>query len=133
MLVAENETGEVIGYTAVHWLPYLILAGPEGYVSELFIRRSVRGNGVGRMLLEEVKKQAVLRGCSRLLLLNGRNRESYVRGFYKKLGGGSIGELSMPQVKIHISDLLNDEIIIILKGYNESIILTQFLPAFFAL
>jgi len=51
VLVAENQIGEVIGYIAVHWLPYLILAGPEGYVSELFIRESERGKGIGRKLL----------------------------------------------------------------------------------
>jgi len=40
VLVAENRNGEVIGYVAVHWLPYLILAGPEGYVSESNIKQS---------------------------------------------------------------------------------------------
>lgn len=86
MLVAESETGGIIGYSAVHWLPHLLLAGPEGYVSELFVRRSQRGNGIGRMLLEEVKRRAAERGCSRLSLLNGRIRESYERGFYRKAG-----------------------------------------------
>ncbi len=35
--VAEKLGGEVVGYVAVHWLPYLMLVGPEGYVSELFM------------------------------------------------------------------------------------------------
>jgi GNAT superfamily N-acetyltransferase len=86
VLVAENQYRKVIGYVAVHWLPYLFLAGPEGYVSELFIRESERGKGVGRRLLEAVKNQAVKRGCTRLMLVNGRNRPSYERSFYKKLG-----------------------------------------------
>lgn len=86
VLVAENQNGEVIGYVAVHWLPYLILAGPEGYVSELFVNESERGKGVGRNLLEAVKEQAMERGCTRLMLVNGRNRPSYERGFYRKLG-----------------------------------------------
>ncbi|MFQ6083391.1 MAG: hypothetical protein ACE5WD_08530 [Candidatus Aminicenantia bacterium] len=38
VLVGENQNGEVIGYIAVHWLPYLMLAGPECYISELFVR-----------------------------------------------------------------------------------------------
>ncbi len=94
VLVAESRGGEVIGYTSVHWQPYLILSGPEGYVSELFVRRSHRGGGVGRMLMEAVKEQAVSRGCSRLMLLNGRGRESYRREFYKKTGWAERPEIA---------------------------------------
>ena len=86
VFVAENQNGEVVGYIAVHWLPYLMLAGSEGYISELFVRESDRGKGVGRKLLEVVNEQAIKRGCTRLMLVNGRNRESYKRGFYQKLG-----------------------------------------------
>ena len=86
IFVAENEQGEVVGYTAIHWLPYLILKAPEGYVSELFIAGSERGKGVGSKLLEAVKEEAMKRGCARLMLLNLKNRESYQRGFYKKQG-----------------------------------------------
>lgn len=84
--VAEKSSGEVVGYAAVHWLPYLLLAGPEGYVSELFVRDSEQGQGVGTKLLETVREEAEERGCSRLMLLNMRKRESYQRGFYRKLG-----------------------------------------------
>ncbi len=84
--VAENADGRVDGYTVVHWLPYLLLKGPEGYVSELFVRASAQGQGIGRLLLEAVKTDAKQRGCYRLSLLNMRNRESYRRGFYKKAG-----------------------------------------------
>jgi GNAT superfamily N-acetyltransferase len=70
----------------VHWLPYLLLPGPEGYVSELFLRESSRGLGIGGQLIETVKAEALKRNCSRLMLLNLRKRESYKRGFYKKQG-----------------------------------------------
>ncbi|MFA5375592.1 MAG: GNAT family N-acetyltransferase [Dehalococcoidia bacterium] len=84
--VAENESGQIVGYVAAHWLPYLFLDGPEGYLSELFIDESYRGNSIGTKLLETVKEEARKRGCSRLLLLNSRKRESYQRSFYKKHG-----------------------------------------------
>lgn len=84
--VAMNPKEETLGYCAVHWLPYLMFSGPEGYVSELFIRESSRGLGIGGQLLEIVKAEARKRGCSRMMLLNLRNRESYKRGFYRKKG-----------------------------------------------
>jgi GNAT superfamily N-acetyltransferase len=86
VFVAQNPAGEILGYGAVHWLPYLILAGPEGYVSELFVQESHRGQGIGSQLLEVMKAEARKRGCSRLMLINLRKRESYQRQFYRKQG-----------------------------------------------
>jgi len=86
VLVGESAEGAIQGYVAVHWLPYLILAGPEGYVSELFVTESARGAGLGTKLLEAVKDMAISRGCSRLMPVNRKTRESYQRGFYRKLG-----------------------------------------------
>jgi GNAT superfamily N-acetyltransferase len=84
--VAENASGKVIGYIGAHWLPSLFLPGPEGYVAELFVLNAERGQGVGTKLLEAVKTEGIERGCVRLMLINNRNRESYQRDFYKKLG-----------------------------------------------
>jgi GNAT superfamily N-acetyltransferase len=86
VLVAESAEGSIPGYVAVHWLPYLMLAGPEGYVSDLFVTESARGAGIGTSLLAAVKDMAVSRGCSRMMLVNRKTRESYKRGFYRKLG-----------------------------------------------
>jgi len=85
VFVAEDD-GTVVGYAAVHWLPYLFLPGPEGYVSELFVRAEARGRGIGRRLLDRLVTEARARGCSRLMLVNNRERESYRRGFYRKQG-----------------------------------------------
>lgn len=84
--LAETPAGEILGYSNVHWLPYLFLPGPEGYVSELFVAESARGQGIGTALLKAVKGEAAARGCSRLSLLNMRGRESYQREFYAKDG-----------------------------------------------
>lgn len=85
-VVHDASGGGVAGYCAVHWLPYLMLAGPEGYVSELFLRDDCRGQGLGGRLLDTVKTEAKKRGCTRLMLLNLSERESYKRGFYRKQG-----------------------------------------------
>ncbi len=86
VLCAVDEDGEILGYTSVHWNPYLIHTGPEGYVSELFVYDYARGHGIGGRLLEVVKEEARKRGCDRLMLVNFRSRESYQRGFYRKHG-----------------------------------------------
>jgi len=86
VVVAVDEQEQVVGYCAIHWLPYLFLKGPEGFISELFVSESTRGKGVGRRLLEWVQEEASRRGCARLSLLNSRARESYKRAFYTKNG-----------------------------------------------
>lgn len=83
--VAEEDR-EIVGYIAVHWLPYLFLPAPEGFISELFVGESFRGQGIGTQLLEAVKAEAQVRRCSRLLLLNSRSRDSYKRKFYEAQG-----------------------------------------------
>ena len=84
--IASSADCELVGYISIHWLPYLILRGLEGFVSELFIHANHRGNGIGRQLLESAKCEATDRGCSRLSLINFRDRDSYRRGFYAKNG-----------------------------------------------
>ena len=84
--VAQCASGEIAGYAAAHWIPNLFLPGPEGYVSELFIRAPARGQGIGTCLLEEIEQEAKRRGCARLSLINLRQRESYQRGFYRARG-----------------------------------------------
>jgi GNAT superfamily N-acetyltransferase len=86
IFVATSSDGKIVGYGSVHWLPYLFLQGPEGYVSELFVRESARGQGIGRELLKTIETEAKARGCVRLSLINLRNRESYMRQFYVKAG-----------------------------------------------
>lgn len=83
--VAETAEG-IVGFTALHVLPYLIHTGNDGYLSELFIRESARGQGVGTALLQTVQEEARRRGCFRLRLINVKTRDSYQRGFYAKNG-----------------------------------------------
>jgi GNAT superfamily N-acetyltransferase len=83
--VAEGNSG-IVGYVAVHWLPYLFLPAPEGYISKLFVHESARGRGIGTQLLEVVKAEAQGRGCSRLMLVNSRSRDSYKHKFYERQG-----------------------------------------------
>ena len=83
--VADTD-GDVRGYAAVHWVPLPLIRGTEGYLSDLVVRSDARGHGIGRELLAAVERAARDRGCVRLMLNNGREAESYRRGFYAKHG-----------------------------------------------
>jgi GNAT superfamily N-acetyltransferase len=84
--VAQSDDDKIVGYVSVHWLPYLFMRGPEGYVSESFVRDNARGRGVGRRLLQAVEREARSHECTRMSLTNLRHRESYKRQFYVKAG-----------------------------------------------
>ena len=85
ILIAEHVEQGVIGYVSAHWYPNL-LHGHDGYISELFLLPSATGQGTGRRLLKAIEIEGRRRGCTRLTLINRRGRESYQRGFYKKMG-----------------------------------------------
>lgn len=85
ILVADNG-GTLRGYVSVHWLPYLIRRGVEGFVSELFVHPNARGMGIGSALLDAAVAEGRTRGAERLSLLNSRQRDSYERGFYSSRG-----------------------------------------------
>jgi N-acetylglutamate synthase-like GNAT family acetyltransferase len=85
-LVAITEQNEIVGYTVYSYKPQLRLCGESFEVDELSVSESTRGNGVGTLLLNEVKRHAVAVGAKRILLSTNRDRESYKRGFYKNYG-----------------------------------------------
>jgi len=86
VFVAERPDGEIAGYCAVHWVPFLFFEGGEAYLTELFVRPADAGKGVGSTLLDIVITEARKRGCARVSLLNGRDGEAYRRKFYAKRG-----------------------------------------------
>lgn len=95
ILVAVSQAGaykgQVVGYAAVHWYAHL-MHGSDGYLSELFVHPDATGHGIGSRLLATVEEQARGRGCTRLLLMNRRVRESYMRKFYAKHGWEELGD-----------------------------------------
>jgi GNAT superfamily N-acetyltransferase len=95
ILVAERVMGgevrKVVGYLAAHWYSNLVRGG-DGYISELFIHPDETGKGVGGQLLRTIEAYARQRQCTRLLLMNRRDRESYRRGFYRKHGWQEVSE-----------------------------------------
>lgn len=63
-----------------------MLGGIEGYVSDVFVSPLSSGMGAGNLLLDAVMKEGKRRDCFRLMVTNGKEKPSYKRGFYKKMG-----------------------------------------------
>lgn len=85
LLVGEVDD-QVVGYVHGEIVTYLLFAGREMLVSELFVREAARDRGVGTALLAAIEAEAVKRKCFRISVLNSRERQSYKRGFYPALG-----------------------------------------------
>ncbi len=86
LLLVAALKGKVVGYIHGEIVTYLLFAGREMLVSELFVMESARGRGVGKALLSAIESEAVQQKCFRISVLNSRERESYKRGFYPSLG-----------------------------------------------
>ncbi len=84
--VAVDDKDKVIGFINVHWVPFVMLGSYEGYVSDIFVSPSAGGKGAGGLLVKTVMDEGKERGCMRLMLTNGKDKPSYKKGFYKKLG-----------------------------------------------
>jgi len=84
--VAEDEENKVIGFTNVHWVPFIMLGSIEGYVSDLFVSPSAGGKGAGSSLIRTVMEEGRERGAFRLMVTNGKETQSYKKGFYSKMG-----------------------------------------------
>ena len=84
--VAVNEDKKVIGFINVHWVPFVMLGGVEGYVSDVFVSPSASGMGAGKLLINSVMQEGKERDAYRLMLTNGKEKPSYKRGFYSKAG-----------------------------------------------
>jgi len=85
LLVAEIG-GRVVGYIHGEMVTYLLFAGREMLVSEVFVVEEARGQGVGSALMGAIEAEAIQRRCFRISVLNSRERESYRRGFYPGRG-----------------------------------------------
>ena len=84
--VAVDENDMALGFTNVHWVPFVMLGSYEGYVSDVFVSPSASGMGAGTMLIEAVMQEGKERDVYRLMLTNGKEKPSYKRGFYEKMG-----------------------------------------------
>lgn len=86
LLLVADMNRSVVGYIHGEIVTYLLFAGREMLLSEVFVMEQSRGQGIGRALIAAMEAEAVKRRCFRISVLNSRERESYRRGFYPRLG-----------------------------------------------
>ncbi|MEM0945273.1 MAG: GNAT family N-acetyltransferase [Pseudomonadota bacterium] len=85
VFVAEAPAGGVIGAVTLHVLPNISFGGQSyGVIENVIVTESARGQGVGRLLMDEAMKQAWKSDCHHVMLLTGHEMEA--TGFYEKLG-----------------------------------------------
>jgi ribosomal protein S18 acetylase RimI-like enzyme len=85
LLVAEMN-GKVGGYVHGQTMTYLLFAGSEMMITEVFVREKYRGQGVGKALIIAMEAEAAKQKCFRISVMNSRQRDSYKRGFYPSQG-----------------------------------------------
>jgi len=73
-----------IGYIILSFGWSMEFAGMDGFVDEIYIRRAVRGRGIGSEVLSNLPKALAGAGL-RALHLEVRRDNAKVRGFYEKL------------------------------------------------
>lgn len=82
--VAESEMNTV-GFISLHIQQLLHHCGAVGEIQEFFIREDVRGKGIGRLLMNEVKKYAATKNVKSLEVTSNKKRTENVK-VYEHLG-----------------------------------------------
>ena len=82
--VAEGAPG-IVGLVSVHLTPLFHAKGHLGRITSLVVRADARGNGVGRMLMQQAQDFCWGAGCERIELTSGDTQDQAHR-FYEQLG-----------------------------------------------
>ena len=85
-IIVEDIRGHLAGFISYSFKPLLRLNAKSLEIDELHVLSNYRGNGVGAALVDHIKNIAKINSVKRIILSTNRERESYARGFYSKLG-----------------------------------------------
>lgn len=94
LLVAIDEVDQTLCATALLTICSDVMYGtqPFGVVENIVVSQSMRGRGVGRLLLEVVEGLAGTHRCTKLMLLSSRARVD-AHGFFRRCGFTSDAKL----------------------------------------
>lgn len=86
-LVAADDSSptRLLGVATLHVTPVLHRAGPVGRVTALVVDASLRGCGIGRVLMEAAERWTAEQGCV-LIEVTSNQRRADAHAFYERLG-----------------------------------------------
>lgn len=85
-LLVEDETGDIVGLAAYSFLWPAAGSSHSLFLKELYVRSTLRRQGVGARLMNELRSIAAARpGCSRVEWMTDRDNPN-ARNFYRSLG-----------------------------------------------
>lgn len=82
VLVAEDESGEVVGMVTVHLFPAMHTSEPAAWLTAVVVDEKARGQGVGSALVARAEEWAIKHGAHRISLTSALHRER-AHEFYK--------------------------------------------------
>ena len=82
VLVAEDESGELLGVVTVHLFDALHATEPAAWLTALVVEEKARGQGVGSALVARAEQWAIEHGAHRISLTSALHRER-AHEFYK--------------------------------------------------
>jgi ribosomal protein S18 acetylase RimI-like enzyme len=85
LLVAEDESGQPVGFIHLQTQTDYFTGEPHGYISDLAVDKSVEGQGIGRLLLEAAEAWGRTKGY-RLLTLYVFAGNTRAQQLYQKSG-----------------------------------------------
>jgi GNAT superfamily N-acetyltransferase len=83
-LAVAVESGKVVGFISLHFIPQLALPGDFARISYLCVDESVRSRGVGQQLESYCERRARERGCNRIELHCHSRREQAHRFYFRQ-------------------------------------------------
>jgi GNAT superfamily N-acetyltransferase len=78
-LIARAEGGEPLGFATLYWTWQTLNAARAGVMNDLFVVPDVRGQGVGRALIEECRRRAGEHGAPELVWETAPDNETSQR------------------------------------------------------
>ena len=82
--------GRVVGLISLHRLAGIHSSSPACYIMALVIHSTMRGQGVGKLLLGEAERWALERGCDRIVVTSANHRTA-AHAFYEGHGFAHTG------------------------------------------
>lgn len=83
LLVAEDASGEVVGYALTTITPLLHTNGSSAHLQELVVDAAHRGEGVGTAIVEEVERFCRERAVRQITVASRRSADFYERIGYR--------------------------------------------------